>query len=164
PGGGHGRHHLGAVLGDAARLVFTADHEAGDVLQEHQRDPALVAQLDEVRALECGLGEQDPVAGHDPDRVAVDAGEPGDQRGAVLRLELTQPRPVGDPGDHLAHVIRDPGVGRHHVVELVRVGVRLLGWAYLPGPWGARAQGADDVPDDAQRVRVVFGQVVGDPG
>jgi hypothetical protein len=26
------------VLGDAFRLVFAADHEAGDVLQEQQRD------------------------------------------------------------------------------------------------------------------------------
>src|ERR1700722_1868023 len=42
-GAGHRRHHLGAVLGDAARLVFLADHEAGDVLQEDQRNAALRA-------------------------------------------------------------------------------------------------------------------------
>ena len=47
------RHQLGAVLGDAAGLVLAPDHEAGDVLQEDQRDAALVAQLDEVRALEA---------------------------------------------------------------------------------------------------------------
>ena len=46
---------LAPSLGDAAGLVFLADHEAGDVLQEHQRDPALAAQLDEVRALERRL-------------------------------------------------------------------------------------------------------------
>jgi hypothetical protein len=28
-----------------------ADHEAGDVLQEDERDPAQVAELDEVRRL-----------------------------------------------------------------------------------------------------------------
>ncbi len=38
---GHGHHHLGAVLGDARGLVLLADHEAGDVLQEHQRDATL---------------------------------------------------------------------------------------------------------------------------
>ena len=70
---------LGAVAGDAAVLVLPADHEAGDVLQEHQRDAALVAQLDEVRALERGLAEQDAVVGDDPDLVAVDPGEPADQ-------------------------------------------------------------------------------------
>src|SRR5262245_66594565 len=30
--GRHRRHHLGAVAGDAARLVLAADHEARDVL------------------------------------------------------------------------------------------------------------------------------------
>ena len=46
----------------------------GDVLQEQQRDVALVAQLDEVRALQRRLGEEHPVVGDDPDRVPVDAG------------------------------------------------------------------------------------------
>src|SRR5882672_1915594 len=36
-------HHLSAVLGDAARLVFLPDHEAVDVLEEHERNPALAA-------------------------------------------------------------------------------------------------------------------------
>src|SRR3546814_8736406 len=54
----HRHDHLGAVLGDAAALVFLADHEAGDVLQEHDRRAGLIAQLDEVRALERGVVEQ----------------------------------------------------------------------------------------------------------
>ena len=87
-----GGDHLGAVLGDAAGLVVAPDHEAGDVLQEHERDPALVAQLDEVRALQRALGEQDAVVGQDPDRVAVDVGEAGDERRAVELLELVQAR------------------------------------------------------------------------
>ena len=40
-GGGDRVHHLRAVLGDAAVLVALADDEAGDVLQEEQRDPSL---------------------------------------------------------------------------------------------------------------------------
>ena len=68
---GDGGDHLGAVLGDAAGLVVAADHEAGDVLQEQQRDAALVAQLDEVRALERRLAEQHAVVGEDADRVPV---------------------------------------------------------------------------------------------
>ena len=40
-GGVEGRHHLRAVLGDALGLVLAPDHEAGDVLQEHQRHLAL---------------------------------------------------------------------------------------------------------------------------
>ena len=79
-GAGDGGHELGAVLGDAAGLVVAADHEAGDVLQEQQRDPAAVAQLDEVRALQRRLAEQDPVVGEDPDRVAVEVREAAHER------------------------------------------------------------------------------------
>ena len=41
----------GAITGDAVVLVFLADHEARDVLQEDQRDLALIAKLDEMGAL-----------------------------------------------------------------------------------------------------------------
>src|SRR3546814_4898932 len=61
---------LGAVLGDAAALVFLADHEAGDVLQEHDRRAGLIAQLDEMRALERGVVEQHAVVGEDANLVA----------------------------------------------------------------------------------------------
>ena len=49
------------------RLVLLADHEARDVLQEQQRDAALVAELDEVRALQRRFGEQDAVVRDDAD-------------------------------------------------------------------------------------------------
>ena len=42
-GGGHCRHHLGAILGYAAGLVFLSHHETGDVLQEYQGNPPLAA-------------------------------------------------------------------------------------------------------------------------
>ena len=87
---GDGRHHLGAVLGDAAGLVFLPDHEAGDVLQEQQRNAALAAQLDEVRALQRRFREQDAVVGDDADGIAEDMGEAADQRRAVELLELVE--------------------------------------------------------------------------
>src|SRR5262249_46084875 len=62
-GGGDGGDHFGAVLGDALRLVFAAHHEAGDVLEKQQRNVALAGELDEVRALERALAEQDAVVG-----------------------------------------------------------------------------------------------------
>lgn len=43
---------LGAVLRDAALLGGSADHEAGYVLEEDERDVALRAELDEVCSLE----------------------------------------------------------------------------------------------------------------
>src|SRR5690606_31643922 len=117
---GHGRDHLRPVLGDAGVLVLAADHEAGDVLQEHQWDAALVAQLDEVRALERALRKQDAVVGHDADRVAVQVGEAGDQGLAVARLELVELAAVDHARDHLAHVERAPRVLRHDAVQLAR--------------------------------------------
>src|SRR5215831_15613233 len=91
PGAGDRGDHLGAVLGDAVGLVLPADHEAGDVLQEDEGNPALVAQLDEVRALERGLAEQDPVVGDNSHGMPVYQGEPGHQGRAVLGLELSEP-------------------------------------------------------------------------
>ena len=81
---------LAPSLAMPACFVLLADHEAGDVLQEHQRDVALVAQLDEVRALQRAFGEQDAVVGDDADRIAVDVGEAADQGLAVARLEFLE--------------------------------------------------------------------------
>ena len=103
--GGHGRDELGAVLGDAAGLVLASDHEAGDVLQEEQGDPALARQLDEVGALEGRFAEQHAVVGEDAERVAVQVGEAADERRAVLALELVELGAVDEAGDDLAHVV-----------------------------------------------------------
>ena len=103
---GDGAHELRAVLGDTARLVLLPDHEAGDVLQEQQRHAALAGELDEVRALQRRLREQDAVVREDRDRVAEDAGEAAHERVAVQRLELVQHGAVDQPRDHLADVVR----------------------------------------------------------
>src|SRR5512141_1071141 len=72
---------------------------------------ALRAELDEVRALQRRLGEQDPVVRDDADRIAQDPREAGDERGAVARLELVEVAGVDVPGDDLAHVVGLPDVG-----------------------------------------------------
>ena len=102
----HRVHELRAVAGDAAALGLGADHEAGDVLQEQQRDVALVAQLDEMRALERRFGEQHAVVGQDADRIAAPGRGAADQRRAELGLELLQLRIVDQARDHLAHIDR----------------------------------------------------------
>ncbi len=123
-GGGHRGDELGAVLGDAAGLVFPPDHEAGDVLQEDQRDLALAAQLDEMRAFQRALREQDAVVGDDADGNAVDVREAGDERRAVARLELVEAGAIDDAGDHLADVVGGVQVGRHDAREFVGI----VGW------------------------------------
>ena len=73
---------LAPSLAMPPRSYCAADHEAGDVLQEDQRDAAQVAQLDEVRGLERRLREQHAVVGDDADEEAVQPGEAGDERRA----------------------------------------------------------------------------------
>jgi hypothetical protein len=130
-GGGDRRHHLGAVLGDAAGLVFAADHEARDVLQEQQRDVALARQLDEVRALERALAEQDAVVGEDADGKAVDVGEAANERRPVQRLELVELGGIDDARDHVARIVRRARVRRHDAVKFVGGKKRLLHRAKL---------------------------------
>ena len=148
----HRGDHLGAVLGDAARLVVAAHHEARDVLQEQQRDHALVAQLDEMRALHGGFAEQHAVVGDDADGVAVDVRETGDQRAAVLGLELGELASVDDAGDDFAHVVGHPGIDGYDVIELGLVGDAVDRRCDLPrqlrarperGPGGRRGRGPD---------------------
>src|SRR4029079_19138638 len=89
-GAGDGGDELRAVLRDPGLLVLAADHEARDVLEEHERDPSLAGELDEVGSLERRLAEQDPVVGDDPDRIAVDVREAGDERLPVEGLEFVK--------------------------------------------------------------------------
>src|SRR6185312_4880225 len=118
-GGRHRGHHLGAVPGDAFVLVLAPDHETGDVLQEHQRNLALAAQLDEVRALLRRLGKQDAVVRDDAHRHAFDVCEAAHQRGAIARLELVKLAGVDDAGNDFVHIEGLARVGRDHAVQLV---------------------------------------------
>ena len=122
----------------------------------------LVAELDEVRALERGLAEQDPVVGQDPDRVAVDVGEAGDERRAVELLELVEARAVHEPRDQLVRVVGLADVGGDDAVDAVGVVLGRLGRPALPRRLRFGAQRRDDAAHDRQRVLVVVGQVVGD--
>ncbi len=118
-GAGDGVDHLGAVLGDPARLVLAADHETGDVLEEQERDAALGRKLDEVCALERRLGEQHPVVGEDPDALPVDAGEAGDERvRRESRLELGEATAVGEAPDDLVRVVGDGELHPDDIGEL----------------------------------------------
>src|SRR3546814_20323660 len=74
------RHQLGAVLGDPLRLIFAADHEPGDVLEEEQGRPALAGELDEMRALHGTLAEQYDVVRQARHSHAPDAGERSEER------------------------------------------------------------------------------------
>ena len=59
------------------------------------------------------------------DRIAEDAGEAGDQRGAIAGLELVEHAAVDDARDHLADLEGLARVARHHAIELGGIAVRL---------------------------------------
>src|SRR5258708_2276381 len=105
------RHQFGAVARDAAGLIFLADHETRDVLQEHQRDIALTAQFDEMRTLQRALAEQDAVIGDDADRIAPDVRKTANQRLAIKLLEFVELRAVDQARNDIAHVIRFAPIG-----------------------------------------------------
>src|SRR3546814_10609699 len=134
PCAGHRRHQLGAVLGDAAGLVAAADHEAGDVLQEHERNAALRAELDEVRPFQRGFREQDAVVGEDADGIAPEMREAAYKGLAVERLEFLERAAVDQAGEHTAHLVGLAPVARDPALELGRFVVRLLRLAQLEHP------------------------------
>src|SRR6185436_2163029 len=101
---GNSSDQLGTVLRDAAGLVFLADHEAGDVLQEYQRNPALRAQFDEVRAFQCRLRIQNAVVADNAHRITVQVREPADQRAAVKGLEFVEFAGVDDSCNYFPNV------------------------------------------------------------
>ena len=152
------------MFGDAAGLVFAADHEAGDVLQEQQGHHPLVTELDEMRSLDCGFGEQHPVVRHDADWMAVDVSEPGDQGAPVFGFEFLEFTAVDDPVDDVVHVVGDARVDRDDVVQLRLIGDRLHRGQHVPDRPFARPQRGHDATDDPQRVTVVLREMVGDAG
>jgi hypothetical protein len=52
---------LAPSLAMPSGLIFAADHEAGDVLQEQQRRAALAGELDEMGALQRALEKRMPL-------------------------------------------------------------------------------------------------------
>ncbi len=109
--GGNRSDELCAMLGDALRLIFSADHEAADILQEQQRDPSLTGKLDEMRAFDRAFRKQYAVIGEDRDGHAPDMRKAADQGRAIQRLELMKFAAVDQPRDDFVHVIR-----RAHVI------------------------------------------------
>ena len=157
---------IGPVLDDPALFVLLAHHVPGGVLEEEERDVDLVGQLDELGGLVGLLGEEHaPVVGQDADRVAVDGGPAGDQTGSVERLELVEARAVDHPGQHLAGVEGDLGVGRGDAEQFVGVVDRRssAGMARA-GPVLPPVEAAHDLAAEPDGVDLVGGQVVGQAG
>src|SRR5712691_8727255 len=102
---------LGAIFGDACALVLAADYEARDVLEKDERDGPLVAQLDEMGALQRRLGKEDAVVGDDADKKPMETREASHQRRAVALFEFIETGAVDEPRDDFVNVVRLATVG-----------------------------------------------------
>ena len=91
-------------------------------------------------------------------------GEAGDQRGAVVLLELVQLRAVDEAGDDLADVVGLARVGGNDAAQFGGRIQRLLRVAQGQRHVLFAVEVADDAPCDGQRVRVILGVMVGYTG
>ena len=129
-----------------------------------KRNAALRAQFDEMRGLQRRFGKQDAVVGDDADRIAVDVGEAGHQRGAVVLLELVEFAAVDDARDDLAHVVGLARIGGNDAAQLLGRIQRLARLAQHGIHLLHAVEVADDGAGDRQGVRIVQRQMVGDSG
>ena len=126
-------------------------------MQKQQRNAALPAQFDEMRAFLGGFPEQDAVVGDDAHRITAKLSEAGDQRDAVPGLEFVETRSVHQPGDDFPHVVRLAGIGRRDAVDFLRVVNRFLAAPQRQADRFDPVEVGENPPGDVERVRVVFG-------
>ena len=120
------------MFGNPSCLIFSTHHEAGDVLQKHQGDFALIAQLDEVRPFHCRLTKQHTVVGDDAYRMPKNPRKAGDQCVPIFTFELLESASIHKASNHLSHVIRRPFIHGDHPVQLLWIHNRILAAVYRP--------------------------------
>ena len=90
-------------------------------------------------------------------------GKAGDERCAVVLLELVEFRAVDNARDDFANVVRLARVLGHDTVDLFSR-MKRVNWFLEIEAYRLRPiQVSDDAPDDGQRMRIVFSEMVSDP-
>ena len=173
---GDGVDHLRAVLDDAAVLGARADHEAGHVLEEHQRDALLVAVHDEPRGLVGRVGvdhparlhlvgvrllarlrlDDLPLVGDDAHAPPVDAGVAAEERLAVASFVLRPRVGVHDAREEVACVVGLVARLGHEAVEFVGVERRGLPLDAVEASPVAGTEAADEVADRHAQLKRVY--------
>src|SRR5438128_10209526 len=114
--------HLGARPDDSLALHLRPDHEARHVGQIQERHAEGVAQPDETGRLVRAVDEEHAalvlrLAGDDPDRLPVDAGEAGDHLRREQLLDLEQAVRVHQLADERAHLEELVLIGRDQLLD-----------------------------------------------
>ena len=108
------------MLDHASLLVLGANHVAGGVLEEDDRQIRLIACLNKLRDFSRAIGVDRAVITNHCTGNTCDAGV-GTQRGrAIARLEFLDFRAVHNARKHLATVVGHFGIGWHGARQLLR--------------------------------------------
>src|SRR5262249_61520376 len=102
--------------------------------------------------------------GAEPDRHAVEAREPRQQRRTGARLELAQARTVDEASDNFPHVVGFTGALRDDAVEFGRIVERVLARLHRDPRLRHSVEVGDDPARQVDGVGVVLGELVGDTG
>ena len=116
-GPGEARDDALVAAEDAAALGVRADHQAGHVLQEDEREVERVAEVDERGLLRQRrnvhhAGALHRLARDDADRLPLDPRQAAEHAGAVPLAPRLDAVRVEDRLEHLAHVVAAPRVAR----------------------------------------------------
>ena len=145
---------------NATCLILAPHHEAGDILQEDQRDFPLCTKLDEMRAFFGAFGKKHPVVGQNPNRAALDMPKARHKRLTKARFELIQPPPVEYTVKDGSPILRLAQVAWHNIEQVLcgpqwRLGLRKR---------DPRGQITVEMPHSLARqrqsMRIVIGQIV----
>ena len=119
-----GGHQFCAMPGDALGFVFSAHHEARDILEKQQRRLSLAGELNEIGAFNRAFGEDHAIVCQNRDGNAPDVREAAHQRRAEERFEFVKLAAVNNSGDDFMDV-----VGRTHILrnDAVKIFGRIQG-------------------------------------
>jgi len=110
-----GHKHAGDMTHDRGLLRFGPHHEAGRVAQRHDRNVKGIAKLHETRGLIARrridrATEMLRIVGDQPERLALDANESGDDPDTEIPAYFEHRSLVGQQIDDVAHVIDAAGL------------------------------------------------------
>lgn len=109
------------MLGNPFMLVFLANHEAGDVLKENERDLPLRTNLYEIGPFLCTLAEENTIIGDNPNLLVINLAKSGEQSRPILLLVLLKLRAIKNPSQYLPAIKSLLVIWRDNIVQLFNI-------------------------------------------
>ena len=116
------------MTGNTFVFILAADHKAGDILQEHQRNIALTAQLNKMRAFLSRLTKQNTVVGDNTHFHAFNMGKATDQSSGETGFEFIKFAGIDNTRNNFTNIKGLTGIGRNYAIQLFGV---IFWWSRL---------------------------------